>query len=86
MSRGFGTWSSSACGRRAHDLALRLKYAGVQPAHGSVAVEPGIAEPLDRALSRADGRLAVVATYTAMLNVRAVCVSRGWTTPYWSDV
>lgn len=72
-------------GRRAHDLELRVKYAGVQPLDGSVAVEPGIAEPLDRALSRADGRTAVVATYTAMLDVRAVCVARGWTTPYWSD-
>lgn len=72
-------------GRRAHDLELRVKYAGVQPLDGSVAVEPGIAGPLDRALSRADGRLAVVATYTAMLDVRAVCVARGWATPYWSD-
>ncbi|MCY3912021.1 MAG: MurT ligase domain-containing protein [Chloroflexi bacterium] len=72
-------------GRRAHDLEVRVKYAGVQPLNGRVAVEPGIAEPLDWALGRADGRLAVVATYTAMLDVRAVCVARGWTTPYWSD-
>ena len=72
-------------GRRALDLEVRLKYAGVRPSDGGVAVEPGIAAPLDRALSRADGRLAVIATYTAMLAVRDVCVARGWTTPYWSD-
>ena len=72
-------------GRRALDLEVRLKYAGVRPSDGGVAVEPGIAAPFDRALSRADGRLAVIATYTAMLAVRDVCVARGWTTPYWSD-
>ncbi len=72
-------------GRRALDLEVRLKYAGVKPSHGGVAVEPGIAEPLDQALSCADGRLAVIATYTAMLAVRDVCVARGWTTPYWSS-
>ena len=72
-------------GRRALDLEVRLKYAGVQPLEGCVDVEPGIAEPLDRALGRAEGRLAVIATYTAMLAVRDVCVARGWATPYWSD-
>ena len=72
-------------GRRAYDLELRVKYAGVEPSDGGLVVEPGIAEPLDRALSRADGRLAVIATYTAMLAVRDVCVARGWATSYWSD-
>ncbi len=72
-------------GRRALDLEVRVKYAGVRPSEGDVDVAPGIADPLDRALSRADGRLAVIATYTAMLAVRDVCVARGWTTPYWSN-
>ena len=72
-------------GRRALDLEVRVKYAGVRPSEGDVDVAPGIAEPLDRALGRADGRLAVIATYTAMLAVRDVCVARGWTTPYWSN-
>lgn len=72
-------------GRRAFDLDVRVKYAGVRPSVDEVDVVPGIAEPLDRALGRADGRLAIIATYTAMLAVRDVCVARGWTTPYWTN-
>ena len=71
-------------GRRAHDLALRLKYAEVSPIVGDTQVLPGIAEPLDAALATASGRLAELTTYTAMLDLRAECVRRGWTVPYWS--
>jgi UDP-N-acetylmuramyl tripeptide synthase len=71
-------------GRRAHDLALRLKYAGATPAVGETQVVPGIAGPLDAALATASGRLAVLTTYTAMLDLRAECARRGWTSPYWS--
>lgn len=70
-------------GRRAYELALRLKYAGVQPVDGVINVESGIAEPLDRATRLGDGRLAIIATYTAMLAVRDECVRRGWVKPYW---
>ncbi|MBM4437950.1 MAG: DUF1727 domain-containing protein [Actinobacteria bacterium] len=70
-------------GARAHDLALRLKYAGVAPTDGGAAVAEGIAAPLDAALARANGRLVVLATYTAMLALRAECDRRGWTAPYW---
>ena len=72
-------------GRRAKDLALRLKYAGVRPANGELRVIPGIAAPLDAALAASDGPLAVLATYTAMLEVRAECARRGWAAPYWRE-
>lgn len=70
-------------GRRAGDLALRLKYAGVGAA-GATTIAPGIAAPLDAALAASDGRLVALATYTAMLDLRAECVRRGWTVPFWS--
>ena len=74
-------------GRRAEDLALRLKYAGVTPAVGDVRVHPGIEQPLAAALAAepvdASRRLVVLATYTAMLDLRAVCARRGWVDPYW---
>ena len=74
-------------GRRAEDLALRLKYAGVAPSVDEVQVIPGIAPPLDAALSAepadASRRLVVLATYTAMLDLRSVCARRGWVDPYW---
>lgn len=74
-------------GRRAEDLALRLKYAGVVPAVGGVQVHPGIVPAFDAALAAepagAPRRLVVLATYTAMLDLRAVCARRGWVDAYW---
>ena len=74
-------------GRRAEDLALRLKYADVVPTVDQLLVCPGIGPALDAALALAPGsqsrRLIVLATYTAMLDLRAVCTRRGWVEPYW---
>ena len=74
-------------GRRAEDLALRLKYAGVAPAVDRMLVCPGVGPALDAALASEPGgqsrRLIVLATYTAMLDLRAVCSRRGWVDPYW---
>ena len=70
-------------GRRAGDLALRLKYAGVGGT-GTTTIAPGIAAPLDAALAASHGRLVALATYTAMLDLRAECARRGWTSPFWS--
>ncbi|MBO0685632.1 MAG: DUF1727 domain-containing protein, partial [Candidatus Dormibacteraeota bacterium] len=68
-------------GVRAHDLAVRLKYAGV---------EAGPPEPdLGRALDRLRAGLPegqegfLLCTYTAMLDLRALLVERGWLRPYW---
>jgi lipid II isoglutaminyl synthase (glutamine-hydrolysing) len=68
-------------GVRAHDLAVRLKYA-------SVDAEPPQPEP-DKALdllikSTNEGDTAyLLCTYTAMLDLRAELVRRGWAQPYW---
>ncbi len=74
-------------GRRAEDLALRLKYAGVAPTVDQLLVCPGIEPALHAALASEPGnqsrRLIVLATYTAMLDLRAACTRRGWVAPYW---
>ena len=74
-------------GDRAEDLALRLKYAGVVPIVDQIQVRAGIEPPLDTALAAEPAsearRLIVLATYTAMLDLRAVCTRRGWVDPYW---
>ena len=74
-------------GNRAEDLALRLKYARVAPGIDTLEVHPGIQRALDAALDAEtvdpDRRLIVLATYTAMLDLRALCASRGWVDPYW---
>ena len=70
-------------GVRAHDLAVRLKYAGVESAG---APEPDLGRALDRLIAAtppgAEGFL--LCTYTAMLDLRALLVRRGWLRPYWA--
>ncbi len=68
-------------GIRAHDLAVRLKYAGVQAAPP----EPDPARALDALIEATpEGETAhLLCTYTAMLDLRAELVRRGWAKPYW---
>jgi UDP-N-acetylmuramyl tripeptide synthase len=68
-------------GNRALDLAVRFKYAGIEAAPPET--DPGKA--LD-ALVKAtpEGETAhLLCTYTAMLDLRAELVRRGWAKPYW---
>jgi lipid II isoglutaminyl synthase (glutamine-hydrolysing) len=68
-------------GNRAHDLAVRFKYAGVTATPPET--DPGKA--LD-ALVKAtpEGETAhLLCSYTAMLDLRAELVRRGWAKPYW---
>jgi UDP-N-acetylmuramyl tripeptide synthase len=72
-------------GTRAADMAVRLKYAGVEPEH--IAVEPDLARALDAALARlpSGATLYALPTYTAMLELRAELARRGWVRPFWED-
>jgi UDP-N-acetylmuramyl tripeptide synthase len=72
-------------GTRAADMAVRLKYAGVDPE--TIAAEPDLARALDLALERlpAGATLYVLPTYTAMLELRAELARRGWVRPFWED-
>ena len=70
-------------GDRADDMAVRLKHAGV-------AAEPAVSAPgaaLDRLIATMpEGSEAyLLCTYTAMLDLRAELVRRGWARPYWSS-
>jgi lipid II isoglutaminyl synthase (glutamine-hydrolysing) len=68
-------------GNRAHDLAVRLKYAGVPATEPET--DPGRA--LDLLIKNtSEGDTAhLLCTYTAMLDLRAELVRRGWAKPYW---
>ena len=75
--------SLTATGDRAHDLALRFRYAGlpsdrlhVEPRHG-----PALAAALDRVPR--GGTLEVLPTYTAMHEIRADLVARGAAGEFW---
>jgi UDP-N-acetylmuramyl tripeptide synthase len=72
-------------GLRAHDMALRLKYAEIDDEQ--VTVEPSIEGAVGRALEAATvgGRVIVCPTYTAMLDIRARLQQRGAVAPFWED-
>lgn len=72
-------------GTRAEDMAVRLKYAGVAPAH--ITVVPDLAQAMDTALTSlpTGATLSVLPTYTAMLDLRAELARRGWVRPFWEE-
>ena len=69
-------------GRRASELALRFKYAGL--ARERLTVEPELSRALDIAAGKAPGRLFALPTYTALIELRAELGRRGAVSPYWS--
>ena len=74
-----------ASGTRAWDMAVRLKYAGVET--GRIEVVPGLGEALDRILMSGDQdeTLYFLPTYTAMLELREELVARGYLRPFWEN-
>ena len=62
----------TCAGTRAPEMAVRLKYAGVDPA--LISVQPEIAASLDEAVAAAPGRLFALPTYTALLELRTLLV------------
>ncbi len=69
-------------GTRAEEMALRLKYAGVD---GEIAVERDLARSLDSAVAGGNGApLYALPTYTALLELRDLLADRG-VARRWSD-
>ncbi len=71
----------TASGTRAAELALRMKYAGLDPSRIHVVDE--LERGLDAALQDGDGSLYVVPTYTALLELRELLTRRGQAKAYW---
>jgi lipid II isoglutaminyl synthase (glutamine-hydrolysing) len=71
-------------GTRAAEIGMRLKYAGVDTAR--IDVRPQLEAALDRVSSGGGGRVYLLATYTAMLDMRGLLERRGLVQPYWQDV
>lgn len=77
-------------GRRAGDLALRLEYAGIVGSHAGQrdqwVLEEQIVKAFGIALERspAGGSVAVLATYTAMWELRAELTRRRLVKPFWA--
>jgi UDP-N-acetylmuramyl tripeptide synthase len=72
----------TCAGTRAGELAVRLKYAGIEPHR--LKVVSALPEALDQALvSASSGKLFVLPTYTALLELREELAARGHTEPFW---
>jgi len=61
-------------GTRGAELAVRLKYAGVEPER--IAVVDDLSDAVDAARADGDGPLYALPTYTAMLELRQVLHGR----------
>ncbi len=73
----------TCAGRRAPEMALRLKYAGWPPQR--IVVEEDVERSLDDAVAAADGRLFALPTYTALLELRKLLSARGLAKDFWND-
>jgi UDP-N-acetylmuramyl tripeptide synthase len=72
----------AACsGTRAEEMALRLKYAGIE---AELAVERDLGRSLDAAVAAVEpgGRLFALPTYTALLELRDLLAERGLARPW----
>ncbi len=68
-------------GTRAAELAVRLKYAGVDPER--LQVVESLPDGLDAALGGGEGPLYVLPTYTALIELRELLAARGEAADYW---
>jgi len=72
-------------GSRAYDMAVRLKYAGLDVT--AEQVEMDIAKAWDKALENTlpSEILVVIPNYTAMLEFQEIMAGKGYVRPYWED-
>jgi UDP-N-acetylmuramyl tripeptide synthase len=71
----------TCAGTRAAELALRMKYAGLDPTR--LRVLDGLEAALDAALADGEGPLYALPTYTALLELRELLTRRGQAEDYW---
>ena len=76
-----GVRRMTCAGSRAAELALRLKYAGVDESR--LHVVDALPAALDTALADGDGPLYVLPTYTALIELKALLAERGHSQEYW---
>lgn len=70
-------------GTRAEDLALRFKYAGFEPK--LIKVEPSLQNALRQAQKGLKGRLFILPTYTALLEIQRLLAKSGIKPHYWQE-
>ena len=72
-----------ASGSRAFDLGLRLKYAGVD--EDRISVSQSMEESFESALKQTEGKLFILPTYTALMELQKILVKKGIKKEYWKE-
>lgn len=70
-------------GTRAYDLAVRLKYAGFKADTSDI--EPDLKNALKKARMGLKGKLFILPTYTAMLELQSILTKSGIKKHYWEE-
>lgn len=70
-------------GSRGYDLALRLKYAGID--ESKIVIDRNLESQFDNAVQKAEGKLFILPTYTAMLELQKILVKKGIKKHYWKE-
>ncbi len=78
-----GKWKIVCSGARAYDLAVRLKYAGIDPKR--ILIEPSLEKALQQARTNLKGHLFILPTYTAMLELQSILTKVGIKKHYWKE-
>jgi lipid II isoglutaminyl synthase (glutamine-hydrolysing) len=68
-------------GTRAPEIALRLKYAGIE--ESALVVDASVERSFDRAVAEAESALFALPTYTALIELRTLLASRGLAKEFW---
>lgn len=71
-----------ASGKRAEDLALRLKYAGVGK---NTTIQPDLRKAVNDSLDDLSGKLFILPTYTALLELQKILAKMGVKKRYWEE-
>lgn len=72
-------------GSRAYDMAVRLKYAGLDIPSNAVETDLERAWELAYSETDPDETLVIVPNYTAMLHLQAHMAKQGFVKPYWEE-
>jgi len=70
-------------GSRAEDLTVRLKYAGFSSVN--LTVEKNLEKALEKAAREEKGRLFILPTYTALLELQKIMAKKGIKKHYWKE-
>ena len=68
-------------GTRAHDMALRLKYADIEAPDS----EPDILKAFNKAAAHTENKLFILPTYTALIQLQKILVAKGIKKEYWKE-